>query len=347
MDVRMVREPGTSPNEPIFVTGSARSGTTLFTRLLDGHPSLLVFPIELKYFRYRDIPTAYPASKLAALSEPRDIIQAIVDSPYLRPLLGETDTVGRRDEVLEAVRRAVDADVFRAALQPLDGIASHRDAISHFFEALLEGLGRRRTDLDSIRFVEKTPLQEENVHELRRWFPGARFVHLVRNPYAVAVSERKRTELGITKIHVIRWQQSSLEYALENARSLGESSYRIIRFEDLVSDPERTMRGAAEFLGIDDHPILRAPTVLGAPWGGNSSTTSTRFDGVARSVAENWRGALLPMEVMAVNRFVGDLMSEFGYDRLPWPPLHHVAKGFRHPKAILRNSWRLIRRSNR
>lgn len=333
MDTRMVR--------PIFVTGNARSGTTLVTRLLDGHPSLLVFPIELKYFRYLDRPTAYPATKQSTLSEPRDVIRAIVDSEYMRPFFGEPDKVGGRAEVIEAVRQAIDPTVFREELLRGDDVGGHREAIALFFEALLVAMGRDRAELETVRCVEKTPMQAENVGELLEWFPDAQFIHVIRNPYAVLVSERKRTPAKAPKLHIARWYKASIEHAKANAR-LGEDVYRVVRFEDVVSEPERTMRGVADFLGLTEHPILHTPTILGATWGGNSSTGAVKFEGVSKSAADTWEKEVLPLEVMAVNRLVSDEMREFGYAMMPQPSMLRLGDGFRNPTAFLKSMWRFF-----
>src|SRR5690606_7934203 len=142
--------------------------------------------------------------------------------------------IGGGAAVDEEAKRAMDADEFAEVLRKADAIGGHREAIELFFEALALATGRDADGRETFRAVEKAPLQEENVGELRAWFPDAQFVHLVRNPYAVAVSERKRSAVGFPTVHLMRWYQTSLEYAMENAH-LGDDVYRILRFEDLVS----------------------------------------------------------------------------------------------------------------
>ena len=313
---------------PIFVTGCARSGTTLFTRLLDGHPDVLVFPIELKYFRYRAIRTDYPTVRLARLTDVRDVVRAIAESDYVGPLRGAPDSIGGRDDAVAAIRNAIDTDRFREASRRLNGINTHADGIVHFFAALGESIGMDREDLANVRFVEKSPYQEENVDELISWFPDARFVHLVRNPYAVMVSEREGGVAQYMKIHAAAMQRSSLRRAIRNREVYGDR-YQIVRYEDLVSRPETVMRDTVTALGLEDHSALREPTILGQRWRGNSSS-GQRFVGISPSAADRWKARIFEIEVGAVNRFLSAEMAHFHYERLATPPLTRViAQAFR------------------
>lgn len=307
---------------PIFLTGCARSGTTLFARLLDGHPDVLVFPIELKYFRYRDTPTDYPTMRLARLSGPRDVVRAVAESDYVRPFFGEKDEIGGREEVIAAVRSTIDTRRFRDVLGRDDLIATHADGVVHFFRALGTALGLSEDQIQRLRFVEKTPYQEENVDEIRDWFPDASFVHLVRNPYAVMVSERKRGAAEHMKLHAAAMQQSSLARAIRNKEALGDR-YLIIRYEDLVGDPGRVMIESARFLGLSEHPTLTEPTILGRPWHGNSSA-GQRLVGISTAAAERWKTQIHDREVSAVNRDVGFELEHFGYERLATPPFYRT-----------------------
>ena len=46
----------------VFIAGNAKSGTTLVQSLLDGHPSLSVIPIELKFFKFARLPSLPPGN---------------------------------------------------------------------------------------------------------------------------------------------------------------------------------------------------------------------------------------------------------------------------------------------
>ena len=328
---------------PVFVTGCARSGTTLFTRLLDGHPGVLVFPIELKYFRYLDVPTFFPNMKLASCSTPRAAVAAAVDSPFMAPLYGADDSVRRRKRVLEVVSEKVDAHRFRESLHALDGITDHRTAFLHFFCALLDGLGRKAGELEHVSIVEKTPFQEQNVEALLDAFPDARFIQMVRNPYAVAVSWRNRSGSQRVKPELPGLQLESLARARSNARKY-PANYRVISYEDLAADTRRVMTDAAAFLGLPFDPVLLEPMILGERWGGNSSITEKNFSGVSPEMIDAWRDEILPIEVHGVNQVLSDHLAHFGYERMADPKLWQLWRGARSQSVrLLLSCMRAIR----
>ncbi|NIR77203.1 MAG: sulfotransferase, partial [Gemmatimonadetes bacterium] len=45
---------------------------------------------------------------------------------------------------------------------------------------------------------------------------------------------------------------------------------RVVRYEDLVADPEGAMASVCDFLGVPARPATTRPTVMGNPYSGNS-----------------------------------------------------------------------------
>jgi len=106
------------------------------------------------------------------------------------------------------------------------------------------------------------------------------------------------------------------EADVRNERSLA-GRYLVVRYEDLVGDPEREMERVRAFLEVSPHPSLTTPTVAGVPVRANSS-----FDAGAPGVISRAHDA------REVSRFEGRLLGAFtassarafGYE-LPAPSL--------------------------
>jgi hypothetical protein len=152
---------------PVFVLGYYSSGTSLLLNLLDGHPELLAVPTESRHF---------------TSSAPRDL-QALhahwirnTISPYGVPprwLLGtpsdERDPYDHFGRCFAShARERSGRDLLAAVAQPL--------AVTTHSAARL--------------WVEKTPTNEFHVDAIITAYPGARFVHSVRDPRSTIGSIR-------------------------------------------------------------------------------------------------------------------------------------------------------------
>jgi hypothetical protein len=110
-----------------------------------------------------------------------------------------------------------------------------------------ERLFRRYADEHgAARWGEKTPHHTWHITAMRRLFPESVFVAIVRHPGAAITSNMRR--FG----HTRGWAVLSVRrYMREIARQAANYQHRMIvlRYEDLVLQPERTMRELLEWLG--------------------------------------------------------------------------------------------------
>jgi len=323
-------DPPDPARPPLFIVGCIKTGTTLLLALLDGHPDLLVLPSELNYFRFTEHPSLMPRRKLA--HEPAGAVLA-------RKVLDELHFLNAlKPERLERLKQrfdvraqdlhdysAIDAAAYEAHVEGGEPALSHRALFLRFFEALLASTGRDPETLTRYSLVEKSPLQEEYAPLLSRWFPNARFVHLVRNPYATLRAVR----IMGSKAHV-KGARERYPYLRELCTMIGRSvrlgqllaaslpNYCLLRYEDLVLEPEQTMTRVCELLGVAFDPALLEPTLAGRAWGGNSMQRDV-LDGIERTVVDRWREDVTPLEVALVDRKLGHVLRDFDYERLEPP----------------------------
>lgn len=316
-------------DEPIFVVGHVKSGTTLVQSLLDAHPDLFVLPLELKFFQHSNLPTLPPGNRprgdLPVHRVPRKL-ERLPPERVLEEVLGTSDPAdflaGRpvsRNLPLEDW--PFDRGVFRRRVEDAD-LSSLRaafvDLVEAFHAAHLAGRTGAAPSRAAPRLVEKTPQQEEYARELARWFPGARFVHVLRSPYAVVNAEARDKTVHRSRRHrVYRPLAKSLYFLERNRRYLDR--YHVVRFEDVVLETEETMREVARFLDLPFRDSMTRPTIGGRTWGGNSRTVDEEFDGVDPRPVEAFRDQIAPLDVALVNRYFGPMLDRYGYERLPDP----------------------------
>jgi hypothetical protein len=276
------------PRRAAFVVGVPRSGTTLFARLLDGHPKLFVLPFETH------------ASEFVGEPDPA--------TPLLRRIVRSREFAKQsphEEQVARALRARVPAG---ASLETL---------LRATVETVLELPGAPQ---DAEVWVEKTPRHLRVVPELLRSFgPETRVIAVVRDPRAVMASRRTRFErigAGNVRHFAQRW---ALADALTRRFEAHFPAFRAVRYEDLVADAEAVMRRVADHLAIDFDPVLVQPTLDGEAWRGNSSFGRGTQSGVSRAYVERWRTELVQDDVARLERMLRDRMRARGYTPISAP----------------------------
>lgn len=112
------------------------------------------------------------------------------------------------------------------------------------------------------RIVLKNPFHSTRIRYLKKLFPGAKFIHIYRNPAHVIPStirmwkiEGRHNSLREGKTeptleNAISTYDSILSIIRDDLKRLPGNDYCMIRFEDLEDDPVPTVRSALESIGI-------------------------------------------------------------------------------------------------
>lgn len=276
---------------PAFlIVGSARSGTTLVQRLACELPGVVV-PPETHFF---------------------DLFVPGLVARGLPPF----DARRIEDEVREwcALPEVAGTD-----LDPKDVVHRLRgrcDAVHTMFCAVVAELTP-----DAQVAGEKTPNHLFWSAALQRVMPDLRVVALVRDPRAV-VSSVLQTPWG-RSMFSSRWGERS--YVAVAERWLAEEELvrelaaqfpdrcLVLRYEDVVSDPEAVRRTLARFLGVAaaaDRPPGTAPGTLAFPW----ETWKANVVGeISVDRTTSWRDELPARRRRVVTGLCATRMARWGY----------------------------------
>jgi hypothetical protein len=96
------------------------------------------------------------------------------------------------------------------------------------------------------RWGEKTPLHTWHVDDMARLFPAAQFIGVIRHPSASVASNMRRFHLALGRTGT-HWSRYTGEIVRQAARH--GDRFALIRYEDLVVDPEPLLRELLEWLG--------------------------------------------------------------------------------------------------
>ena len=309
---------------PLFIVGAHRSGTTLMRDLLDGHPALTVLPAEGNYLTQLEAqvrPLGEAARGAFGREWLRRLANPINQAPYW--LLG---------------RSSPEANAYlffvRSLLSWWRVFESHRERFPRSWmllalvTAYAHAAGHLRHELRL--WVEKTPTNERFLAMLSAEFPKARFVHMVRDPLA-AYSSHKHAGVKWT-FRYARRVLIDLERSLRLAAEAPPIQYRVVRFEDLLADPEGQMEQVASFLGITPHEVLRTPSIAGLPSISNSSFREDAPAGQIVTSSPPEVAALGSLERAWVSAVTGEAAAKLGYSVAAVGPIRAaIARGLVRP----------------
>lgn len=227
---------------PILIIGTERSGSNLLRLVLDAHTRIAV-PHPPHFMRY-----------LSGIPYDGDVDAMVGDAMSLL-----------RDHIHPWPHVIDRAAVTEAAGPSLFGVVA---AVYDQYR-VAEG---------AARWGCKSTFMVEHVDEVLAALPDARFLWLVRDPRDVAASA-KRAVFGHCHPYrmALRWtaEQELARAALER---WGPSVVHLVRYEDLVSAPDREIRAVCDFIGEAFEPAMLAHHL-----GGNARVTA--------SLSASWRTA--------------------------------------------------------
>lgn len=149
------------------------------------------------------------------------------------------------------------------------------------------------------------PLIGASIHSrmdlLPRLWPNAKYIHLLRDPRDVARSCIGMGWVGNVYEGAKYWVEPEQHWdAL--VRQVPSEQCLTVRYEELVSDPERELARVCQFLGIEYSPKMQ------------EIEGSTSYSRPNAKFAEQWREKLSSKEIRWVEERCGDLMVKRGYE---------------------------------
>ena len=288
---------------PVFLCGNPRSGTSLVRALFDGHPQFIAFPYESFFFR-----GFLPRAAKRDMDGKVDLA-----SRYLLQFVGLRREMEEDHEIFHPNEDTVH-DFAKMCLSIQRQIAAYGyrhngDLLAAAILAFGEVYGFLN---ENTRYwLEKSVHNEFFADQIFAWWPDARCIHITRDPRDVYASYHPRRQKVLSRLFSLRWARSARK-GLENQRVYGEERYLLVKYEQLVQNPEGALQALIDFLGIEDHPILRIPSYMGIPWEGNS-TFADKFIGISTKPDGRWRKELAQSDVQIIEQIAGQPMTELGY----------------------------------
>ena len=279
-------------DEPVFVFGSPRSGTTWLYTLLCSAGGFAVYRSESHAFH------------------------------ALGPRFGGLRTPALREEFL---REWLPSEYFlRSGLEPEPFCTRFRETVrcpADFLRLLMESIAEYQ---GAVRWAECTPECSMYTREILAAWPKARFLHIIRDGRDVALS--------LAHQHAVKslpWQKDFPQMAAAvywewmNLRGLegcerAPSQYMQVRFADLVRDTPGTLEKIGSFISqkLDWDRIQR--NGFGPVRQPNTSFKTELQTGDFNPV-DRWRTGFTASELQRIESVIGNGLRTFGFE-LATPP---------------------------
>ncbi len=281
-----------APAPAIIILGVPRSGTTLLLQMLNHH-SQIAIPGE-----------SYFILPLWARYGRRPKTGALLDD------LGRIPRVHAWGVDLQDIRRRVASN------------AGFPEVIQAVYQSYADARGKPR-------FGDKTPLYIEHLDLLERVFPGAQYVHIVRDGRNAALSHddmvhRPRFSWvfpqGVADF-AFRWRCDVLQ-ARRFGASVAAGRYFEVRYEDLVAQPEARLHAVCSFLGVP-FEIAMLEYHRDVDPGRNHKHLAAPPTPELRG----WRKQMPAWQIERFEAIAADALEAFGYERAYSKPSRRARTG--------------------
>jgi hypothetical protein len=223
--------------QPLFILTCMRSFSSLISSMLGQHPGLYCLP-EV--------------------------------NPFI------ADTLGGSVDILNMVRKRTLDGLYRALAELEYGAQTEETVVrarawvtAHRNWTATDLMGHLGQKVAPARLIEKSPstvLTQERLEGALRLFPDASFLHLTRHPIPTTASIAKISNFGTggrqTRDPETSWFDSN-SAILGVAERIGAGRFLTVRGEDVLVDPDRTLRQICEWLGLEtsaaDLAAMRRP----------------------------------------------------------------------------------------
>jgi hypothetical protein len=263
---------------PIFIVGGPRSGTTLMRNMLNRHPAIAICR-ETEFFHW--------------VYERRRTFGSLND-------LGNRRCAVTQYLATQRIHR-MRVDLIALEETLLQEATSYQAMFLSLMRFFAHAHGKRRCG-------EKTPHNGLITDMLYQWYPGAAVIHMLRDPRDAVASMLR---MPWAPKNVVSNTKTWLRFNQGAWRSRHRGKYLLVRYEELIAQPEPQLKRICEFVEEEYSPAMLVPN-----W--DPAADLFWFQRAEQPVTTErlgkWREELTPSQVALIEWVVGRDMQTFGYE---------------------------------
>lgn len=276
---------------PVFVGGSARSGTHAMGRLLGAHPRYHLVRVEARFH--------------CATGGLTDLLDGTTDlDSYCERVLTKWWERGLQQHV--GLKRVIDrAEMERAVAEfRADFPAQPIEAGRRFVHAVLDPEARQA---GKPAWVDLSGANIKSAPRLLELFPQARFIHMVRDGRAVTAAILRKRDMTDDLIQAFNHWVTRVRRSDEALRAMPKGTALTIFLDDLTAhDREATFQRLVEHLELDDPQPMRK--------------YFDRKISAERAHVGAWRQRIAPADARWVDRRYRKVVKQLRREGIDWIP---------------------------
>ncbi len=283
------------PQDPIFVVGYPRSGTTMLQGILVTQPGFYSFP-ETHYFCV--------VEKSITFDENNHVIPNCLADVFAK--IVEKMSFNFPGEMIEQLYT-------RAEAKELSSKNIFESIVFHF----LTRQGAAPDRMNSLRWIEKTPTHANFLDRIIEYYPRAQVLYIVRHPVPAIFSRKSKFPFNReTPLADLAKDWNFMQQKIASFKEKFPGRLYTVRYEDMVKNLEKEILPIAEFLHIKfDFSRLtnykQAAAVLILP---HETWKQTDKERDFADTNDTYRGKFSEEDARAVEAIVGEKMTQYGYE---------------------------------
>jgi hypothetical protein len=269
-------------DHPIFIAGPDRSGTTLLYALLASHPNISMVR-RMNYWRWF-------YGRYGDLKNPQNFERLL-----------------NRLENYKRIKK-LNPDWERIRQEFWQGEPTYTRLFSILMRTNAEKIGKPRWGEKSLHTELFTDLVFSQ-------YPQAKVIHMSRDPRDRYASVRKRFGKDSPRIvSATARLLKSMQAAFRNKKKYPQQ-YLLLRYEDLATKPEETLRKVCAYIGEEytSEMLSMGGEQEFRDSGGNSSFNKIEPGTISTKSIGRYRDVLTPYELQFIQQTCGKILKEFDY----------------------------------
>jgi hypothetical protein len=258
----------------IMLSAMYENGGNTTHRMLDGHPNLFVYPFESQVGTGagNDFLTSYVPIRYRWPEFPSDVSPAQAYEMFWDEELKTLLRVPGRSKFKDCGLQMNEKERIASFVKACQGKTQNRATfVNAYFQSTFESWKNVNRSGKEQYYVGYNPVQVFDTDKILADFPDGHVIHVARNPYSGFADTSKRPfPLGIKRY---AWTWNLCQHMALTYKEKYPERFHLVRFEDLVADPAKTMEGLLKRLGLPMSEHCLHPSFNGVkleqvyPWG--------------------------------------------------------------------------------
>jgi hypothetical protein len=272
----------------LFIMGSGRNGSTLFSCILNNHNKICIPP------EHNGIPAA-------------------IRYWHTHPFQSWTNKVNHITSIFE--KSALWNFEGEKTKSELSGIPVNQRNINEIINSIYGYFGRKQGKLNPV-WGDKTPSNNHFIKTIKKQFPLSKIIFLVRDPRDVVSSLLEINEKHFLKTFdflLWRWIDSIDKYRFLSKKF--PEDIRMLKYENLVSNPSEEVTGIIRWLDLEPQPGLLNSYAANMEFLGIKDVEHHKNinNPISTGSIGKWKYNLAKESVTKIHRRLGATMKQLGY----------------------------------